>query len=199
MSSVKDELWGRVEVLSWLLKAAVELQMTFSVSNHAVERNSRFNFSWWSEALVSYYERLASPQCPLRRYCDFDMDSFVSEIPRLPADVHPIDAPLQDPVLMQGGRQAQHFLQHFLQNAGEGNVIADVLFDRRRRRDGTGNEENRRFARNWTERVREFFHTAENRQLRPVGPPRANVNLNRPLLQLLIITFFPWIFVPATS
>ena len=203
-------IWGREDVLKWVLESAEELVGEISTLN------APYSVTDVTTRQRQLYVELCDPDYHLAKYEDANTEDFKGEFSRLPEDAAPIDPMLDDPGLLNGGMRFQNFMdtagrfvndwdqvvlqqqqqQNMMrdwwggfawQDGGEGGVHDDDdddddLDDHGAAVDAVAGEGG--FRRGGRRR--------RGGRVRPVP----NIDLNLPLMQLFLATLFPWIHVP---
>jgi len=193
-------LWGKEDELKWLIATCTALvtalgpvQDNWSESNHysdclKVQETQYARLLKLMQPADANTNAISNAISPLSQYTrttsgTSSLSDLFFAAPRqlaLPADLNPLDPSLDDPVyVLSGAVRFRDFMD------SEGRFLFPVPAP--------------------------YVTTAKQQSLRgllgtrrdtgnnggPLGrPDRANIDLNLPLMQLFLVTFFPWIFVP---
>ena len=188
-------LWGKEDELKWLVDACTSLVTALGPAQADRDENNRF--SDCLKIQETQYARLMMLMQPSDEYSPLlqytrSRDGSSSSLPdlffaaphlqaRLPDDLNPIDPSLDDPVyLLSGAVRFRDFMDV------EGRFLFPVpapFVTTAKQSKGI----------NGTRRG----NVSNNGAL--ARPERANIDLNLPLMQLFLATFFPWIFVPPIN
>ena len=180
-------LWGKEDELKWLVDTRTSLVTALGPAQADRDKNSRFSDCLKIQEIQ--YARLmilmqsSDENSPLLQYTrsrDGSSDLFFAAPHlqvRLPADLNPLDPSLDDPVYVLS--RAVRF-RDFMDIEGRFlfPVPAPYVTTAKQSKGLHGAREN------------------GNNNGALARPERANIDLNLPLMQLFLATFFPWIFVP---
>lgn len=220
-ASLGQGIWSRPEVLQWFEEVALSLISDFEVADGhtrvlggtggsssgrdgGVLESDGYSTNTvdWNKTLTAFYTRLAALSCPLSKYKHAKLEDFREEFQRFPADMNPIEPQLQDPVLLAGG-DAGHMLVQQNLNGGNG-LLADILHagegrrarQRRRRNGDFGDDDHGGWGRHRNRGMGILNALFGPMGRRGTAPREPNIDLRRPLLQLLVMTLFPWVVIP---
>ena len=189
-------LWGKEDELKWLVDTCTSLVTALGPAQ--ADRNENNRFSDCLKIQEAQYARLlelvqpsdahenANANTPLLQYTrtregsSSSLPDLFFAAPRqqaLPADLNPLDPSLDDPVYVLS--RAVRF-RDFMDIEGRFlfPVPAPYVTTAKQSKGLHGAREN------------------GNNNGALARPERANIDLNLPLMQLFLATFFPWIFVP---